>query len=340
MKKRIAIQGQYAFFFMTVALLLLSLGALCLGRYNLSAKEALTILLSPVFHFQKNWTDTMGRVVFEVRLPRILSALVVGAALSISGAVYQSIFKNPLVSPDLLGVSSGASVGAAISILVGEAAGGIQVGALCGGLVAVLLATAVPKLMRNDSTLILVLAGIIVQGFMTATMGLIKYIADPESQLAEITYWQMGSISNTSMTDVSKVLPAMLVASGILIGIRWQINILSLGDREAGALGINIRLIRGLAVACSTILTACAVCISGVVGWIGLIIPHMCRMLVGPDNTKVMPMSLLVGATFMLLVDTLARTVSSTEIPLSIITGFVGAPVYVWLLFKQRVKLK
>lgn len=328
------------FFLLLLFLAALVLCALCMGRYGQSPWETIKVLFSRILPIERTWDDGVERVVFLVRLPRIAAAILVGAALAISGMTYQGIFKNPLVSPDLLGVSSGASVGAALAILFGLSAAAIQVGALAGGLSAVFLTVTIPKLMRNSSTLILVLAGIIVQGFMSAVMGLLKYVADPESQLAEITYWQMGRISNTSSQDILAVLPAMTIAAAFLLALRWRINILSLGDAEAESLGVNLRVIRGMAVLCSTVLTACAVCISGVVSWIGLIIPHMCRMAVGPDNTRTMPISLLAGASFLLAVDTLARTVSSTEIPLSIITGFIGAPLYAWLLFHQRVKVK
>lgn len=277
------------FLLAVTVLLLLILVALCIGRYDQSPLETLRILFSPILPIPKTWTSGAENVVFKVRLPRIAAALLVGAALSLSGITYQGIFQNPLVSPDLLGVSSGASVGAAIAILCGMAVGIIQLGALVGGLTAVLLTVTIPKLMRNRSTLILVLAGIIVQGFMSAVMGLLKYVADPESELAEITYWQMGRVSNSSTQDILTVLPAMLLAVALLLALRWRINVLSLGDTEAEALGINLRLIRGTAVLCSTVVTACAVCISGVVSWIGLIIPHMCRMLVGPDHTKPCP---------------------------------------------------
>lgn len=332
--------NRLCFFVAVLALLVLALGALCLGRYGNSPVETLQILLSKILPIQQTWTDGAATVVLKNRLPRVLAAILVGASLALSGTAYQGIFKNPLVSPDLLGVSAGASVGAASAILLGLGAGMVQMGALGGGLVAVALTVAIPRLIRNQSTMVLVLSGIIVQGFMNAVMGLLKYVADPESQLAEITYWQMGRICNTLMDDVLAVLPAMLLATAVLLALRWQINVLSMGDTEAESLGVNVRIIRGLAVLCATVITACAVCISGVVSWIGLIVPHMCRMLVGPDNRKAMPMSILMGAAFLLVVDTLARTVSSTEIPLSIITGFLGAPLYAWLLYREKVKFR
>lgn len=322
---------------LTVAL---SLAALCLGRYELSIVDVVKILLSPVLGLQQTWTDAMANVVFQVRLPRVFAALLVGAGLAISGTTYQGIFKNPLVSPDLLGVSAGACVGAALAILNGLGAGGIQVGALLGGLLAVAITTSIPKLLKNSSSLILVLAGIIVAGFMSSALGLLKYVADPETQLPEIVFWQMGSLATTSMYDVVMVMPAMLISMVLLVAVRWRINILSLGEEEAGSLGINTKMIRGLAIICSTIATACAVCISGTVGWIGLVVPHICRMMVGPDNTRVIPLSIFAGASFMLFVDTVARTVTSGEIPLSILTGFIGAPLYGWLLFKQRMKIR
>lgn len=328
------------FLFAVLILGLLFLGALCVGRYGNSPLETIKILLSQIFPIPQTWDDGSSIVVLKNRMPRAMAAVVVGASLALSGTVYQGIFKNPLVSPDLLGVSTGASVGAASMILLGLGAGMLQVGAFAGGIVAVLLTVTIPKFMKNNSTLVLVLSGIIVQGFMGAVMGLLKYVADPESELAEITHWQMGRISNTMMADVLTILPAVIVASIILLLLRWQINVLSMGDTDAEALGVNIRVIRGLAVLCATVVTACSVCISGVVSWIGLIVPHMCRMLVGPDNVRSMPMSLIMGASFMLVVDTLARTISTTEIPLSIITGFLGAPLYAWLLYRQKVKVK
>lgn len=325
---------------MGILTIALSLAALCLGRYELSVVDVVKILLSPFFDLQRSWTDAMENVVFQVRLPRVCAALLVGSALSLSGTTYQGIFKNPLVSPDLLGVSAGACVGAALAILNGLEAGGIQLCALLGGLLAVAITTSIPKMLKNSSTLILVLAGIIVAGFMSSALGLLKYVADPETQLPEIVFWQMGSLATTSMADVIVVVPALLISMALLIAARWRINILSLGEEEASSLGVNTKVIRGLAVLCSTVATACAVCISGTVGWIGLVVPHLCRMLVGPDNTRVMPLSLFVGASFMLFVDTVARTLTTGEIPLSILTGFIGAPLYGWLLFKQRMKIK
>ncbi len=318
-------------------LLLFSVIALCLGNYQLSVADTFKILLSPILPNEKTWTDAMETVVLQVRIPRIFAALLVGGALSLSGATYQGIFRNPLVSPDLLGVSSGACVGAALAILLGLPRFSVQILALSIGLLAVFVATLIPRLLGNRSTMTLVLAGIIVSGFMASALGLLKYIADPETQLAEITYWTLGSLSMVKGGGILAVLPVMVIATMTLLLLRWRVNLLSLGDNQAQSLGLNVKLIRGVTILCSTALTGCAVCISGAVGWIGLVIPHLSRMITGPDNNRLLPVSFLLGAIFMLLVDTLARTLSASEIPLSILTGFVGAPLYLWLLFQQRV---
>lgn len=329
-------------FFIPVCLLalLVCLGALCIGRYGISLWDAVRILLSRIFPIQQTWTNTMENVVFQLRLPRMLVAVLVGGALSLSGSVYQGIFKNPLVSPDLLGVSSGACVGAALAILMGLGGIGIQFMALGAGLLAVLMTTMLPRLLRNRSTMVLVLSGIIVSGFMSAIMGILKFVADPQTQLAEITYWTMGSIAGATMQDVYTVLPAMAVAAIVLLRMRWRVNLLSLGDGEARTLGVNIRMVRGVMVLCSTVLTACAVCISGTIGWVGLVVPHLSRMLTGPNNTQAMPISFILGAAFMVAVDTVARTLTVAELPLSIVTGFIGAPLYAWMLTKQRMRIK
>lgn len=216
---------------------------------------------------------------------------------------------------------------------------GIQAGALLGGLAAVLLAIAIPKVIKNQSMMTLVLAGVIISGLMNAILGLLKYLADPETQLASITHWQLGSLATAVWRDVFTMGPPILAAIIILLLMRWRINILSLGENEAKSLGMDIRRARGIIIFCATMLTACAVCTSGTIGWIGLVIPHFGRMMVGPDNRKLIPLSAVLGAAFLLLIDTLARVLTSAELPLSILTGLIGAPFYFYLLLKQRMKL-
>jgi iron complex transport system permease protein len=281
----------------------------------------------------------MENVVLNIRLPRVLAAALVGGALSLSGAVYQGMFKNMLVSPDLLGVASGACVGAAAAILMRLGPWGIQIFALVGGLIAVSIAAAIPGLLRNSSALMLVLAGLVVSGFMNALLGAMKYVADTESELAVIVYWTMGSLASVRTGDIIILAPGILIAGTVTLLLRWRINLLFLPDAEAHSLGVNLKFMRGLLVLCSTMLTALSICMSGTIGWIGLVIPHLGRFLTGNDNRHLLPAAALLGALFMLIVDTLARNVSPSEIPLSILTGVLGTPLFVCLLLRQRGKI-
>ena len=273
--------------------------------------------------------------VILVRLPRITGAILIGCALALSGCSYQSIFQNPLVSPDLLGVSNGACIGAALGILARGGAAVISVAAFFGGLAAVGLTTLIPRIMKKKSTVTLVLSGIIVSGLCTSIMGIIKYTADPESELAEIVYWQMGSLAKLTAASLPPVAPIIIVCCiGIFI-MGWRINVLSLGDKEARSLGINLKLERGIVIVLSTLLTASSVCLAGTIGWVGLVMPHMARSLVGTDNTRCLPVSALMAACFMLIIDILARGLSGEELPVSILTGFVGAPFFAVVLARE-----
>lgn len=309
--------------------------ALSVGRYSMNPADVIRVLVERI-------TDTvpsdyaMHNVVFIIRIPRIASAILVGASLSLSGAVYQGVFKNPLVSPDLLGVSSGACVGAAIAILGGGGMSMIQVSAFAMGMIAVSISVAITRLLRSDSNMSLVLAGIVTSGFMTSVLGILKYVADPETQLAEIVFWQMGSVASVNRAQMLAVLPVFIICGSLLLALSWRINILSFGEDEAKTLGMNVPLFRGIVIACASFLTASAVSISGTIGWIGLVIPHLGRLLTGPNNTKLLPVTILLGGLFMLIVDTLSRAAMSVEIPLSILTGIIGAPFFAWLLWRQR----
>lgn len=324
-----------------IALLILSvLVSLCVGRYFVPIPQVVRILLSKLFSLEQTWESQAVGVIFTLRLPRVLGALLVGGALSLSGSAYQGVFKNPLVAPDLLGVSSGACVGAALAILLGMNTAGVQAMAFAVGLITVGLTITIPRLLRNSSIMMLVLAGIVVKGIMDAVMGIIKYLADPETQLASITYWQMGSLAKVLPKDIAMIAPVVIICAAAVLLLRWRINILSLGDNEAKSLGVHIRLTRGVIILSATLLTACAVCICGTIGWVGLVIPHLSRMIAGEDNTRSIPVSLLVGAIFMVLIDTLARTITSMELPLSILTGLIGAPFYLIVLTRQRKGLQ
>lgn len=315
----------------------LILTALCVGRYHVPVVQAVKILLSQIFPITPTWDKTMYDVIINLRLPRVLAAVLVGGSLALAGATYQGMFKNPLVSPDLLGVSAGACVGAAVAILMSLGSGMTQVLAFAGGLLTVFVTTSIPKLMDRNSTMMLVLAGVIVGGFMNSIIGLTKYIADTDTQLPDMTYWQLGSIAKVTYPTLMAIAPIMIISGAVLIIMRWRINILSLGDNEARSLGVNLRFERGIAIICSTVLTASAVCMSGTIGWIGLVMPHLGRMVVGSNNVRLLPVTTLLSAGFLIIIDTLARTLTGGELPLGILTGFIGAPFFTWVLIKQRM---
>lgn len=310
--------------------------AVCVGKYSVSPGESIRILWSSLFGLPSELPEMMQNVVMGLRIPRILAAVVVGAALSMSGAAYQGVFKNPLVSPEFLGVSSGACIGAALAILLSLTTVYISLFAFVGGIIAVLLTLSIPSLIKNRSNIVLVLSGIIVGSALSSVFGFIKYVADPDTQLASITYWTMGSFSYIKLSELLIVLAVIVVPAIILVLMSWWIDVLSLGENEAHALGANVKLIRGAVIVCSTLLTAGSVCIAGTIGWVGLIIPHFGRMLVGPSNRRLIPLCGLLGGLFMLIVDTLTRTIGIEEMPVSILTGIIGAPFYCWLLFRQR----
>ena len=321
-------------------LLLLILICLCVGKYSISPGECIHILIGKLFGLDPSWDGMDEKLLMGVRFPRTMATVIVGAALALSGAVYQGIFRNPLVSPDFLGVSSGACVGAAIAILMALPAMSVQVCAFFGGILAVSLTVFIPRMLRTDSNIMLVLAGIIVSGAMTSVLGFIKYIADPQTELAAITYWQLGSFAYVDNKAVLSVLPLSIIAAAILLAMAWWINILSLGEQEARSLGANVTFLRGLCIVCSTVLTAGAVCVAGTIGWIGLVIPHFGRMIIGSDHRALLPAACLIGGIFMLLVDTVTRIIGPAEMPVSILTGLIGAPVFAWLLYRQRTNLR
>jgi iron complex transport system permease protein len=276
-------------------------------------------------------------VLFQIRLPRILAAMLVGAALAAAGAAYQSLFRNPLVSPDILGVSTGAGLGAVLGILLGLPVAAIQFLGFGGGLATVALVAMLARTLRGGGdVLVLVLAGIVVGALAGAAISLVKVLADPYDQLPAITFWLLGSLAGVTQQDVGAVLP--VVAAGLmpLVLLRWRIGVLSLGDDEARALGIEVGRLRAMVIAAATLVTASVVAISGVIGWVGLMVPHMARLLVGPRFDRLLPASILIGAAFMVAVDTLARSAARIEIPLGVLTAILGGPIFVWLLARQR----
>jgi len=298
--------------------------------------DALPFGLFPV---ERSWSSAEGIAVVAIRLPRTLAALLIGSALSVAGAAYQSMFKNPMVSPDILGVSSGATVGAALAILVSANIVWVELGAFAGGVAAVMLTTLIPKLIRNHSIVILVLAGIIVGGLSSSVMSVIRMVADPATTLADITYWTMGSLARVKMREVGAVGPVIVLGVAALLLFRYRLNVLSLGDAEAKSLGVNVGRMRVAVILASTLLTASSVSIAGTIGWVGLVIPHISRMIVGPDNKRMLPLATFTGGIFMMVIDILARTLAATDIPISVLTGIIGTPFFFFILLKQRRSL-
>lgn len=310
--------------------------SLVVGRFFIPLEEVVNILISKFLVVPITWDASMYNVVMEIRLPRVLGAIAVGIALAISGAAYQGVFRNDLVSPDLLGVSHGSSVGACVGILMHFSLYGTAVLAFIGGIVSVCLTLLLPRLIQNQSRIVLVLCGIIVSGFMAAVIGLLKYIADPDTELQDIVYWQLGSLAKVTWDNLLYVLPIIVIGTIALLALRWRLNILSLSDQEAQSLGVDVQRERLVIIGISTLLTAAAVCLSGTIGWVGLVIPHLSRMLVGNDHKKLIPVTIIVSASFLMLADLFARSLTTAEIPLGILCGFIGTPFFAWVLYRQR----
>ena len=280
---------------------------------------------------------TLDTVLFFVRLPRIAAALLVGAALAAAGAAYQGLFRNPLVSPDILGVSGGAGLGAVLGIFLSLPVVGIQLLAFVVGLGTVGLVLLVAAAVRGrEPVLVLVLAGVVVGALAGSAISLLKVLADPYDQLPAITFWLLGSLAAIKLEDLATTVPVAALGLVPLALLRWRINVLSLGDEEAQALGVDAARLRIVVIAAATLLTASVVAIAGIIGWVGLIMPHMARMLVGPNFERLLPAAMILGAGYLLLVDTLARTIAAVETPIGILTAFVGAPAFLWLLARGR----
>ena len=319
-----------------IILLIISITAsLVLGQYNISIPDVCKSLSNIIFKTNFIVDATSEKVIELIRLPRTIAAFIVGSCLAMSGSTFQSTFNNKLVSPDVLGVSAGACVGAAISILLNVSSYFIGIFAFIFGIISVFLALLLPKLFRNSRTIALVLSGIIVGSLMNSIIGLIKFVADNEEKLAEITFWIMGELSGVSYANIFTVLPIYIIAlTGIML-LRWKINVLSLGEDEAISVGLNYKFYRFLVIIFSTCLTAASVSLSGNVGWVGLVVPHISRALVGGDNRYSIPISFIFGGIFMILVDLVARNLSVNEIPLSIITGLLGTFIYTIVLIRK-----
>ena len=309
-------------------------GSFMLGRYPVSPPELMKIILSGIIDIPQSWPDAAENVIFQIRLPRVLAAAIIGAALSIAGVSYQGMFQNPMVSPDILGASSGAGFGAALAILLGAGYMGISVAAFLFGLAAVMLAYGISRVSRINATLAMILAGMMIGSLFTSCTSFVKLVADTEQTLPAITYWLMGSLVSIKPQDVAFAIVPIIAGSVPLFLLKWRMNLLTVGEEEAQAMGINTRALRLVVIVCATLLTASSVAISCMIGWVGLVIPHFCRMIFGYDYRKIIPASALFGATFLMVVDNIARLATTAEIPLGILTSFVGAPIFVYLILK------
>ena len=305
--------------------------AFAVGRYPVSLADMLALLSGqPV-------APNVETVVFQVRGPRVLAALLVGAALAAAGTAYQGMFRNPLVSPDILGVSTGAALGAVLGIFLSQGVVFIQLFAFAGGLAAVALVYWIGARLRgHDPLLALVLTGVVIGTLLGSAIALLKYLADPYNQLPAITYWLLGSLASISPRDVYYAIPFMLLGLVPMLLLRWRINLLAMPDDEARALGVDTRKLRVLIIAAATLMTASAVAISGIIGWVGLLIPHAARLLVGPDFGRLLPLAMLLGAAFLLAVDTLCRTIATIEVPPGVLTALIGTPFFLWLFALAR----
>lgn len=312
--------------------------SLFLGRFSVDFNSVLKILSNYFFNtnYEKTWTDSAAKVIIEVRFPRAVMAALIGAGLSISGATYQGMFHNPLVSPYILGVSAGASFGAALGIVLSLPYLYIQLIAFAFGIIAVLITFFLSHVYKSTPILMLVLAGTVVSAFFQALLSAIKFTADGDEKLPAITFWLMGSLGNVSLQDLLLSIIPITVSIIGLLAIRWRINVLSMGDKEARSLGIHTERIKIVIIVLSTIITSTAVSICGIIGWVGQVIPHFCRMLVGPDHKVLLPATVFVGAAYILLVDNLCRLLTATEIPIGILTAIIGAPIFAYLLRKTR----
>lgn len=312
--------------------------SLMLGRYPIEPAQAVLMLVDqiPGITLDQTWTSQQATLFFNVRLPRIILALMVGCCLATAGAAFQGTFQNPLVSPDILGASQGAAFGAAIAILAGQAAFGVSLSAFGFSILTVMLVLLVSSRAKGNRILVTVLAGTMVSSLFSAGVSFTKLVADPTDDLPAITYWLMGSLTGAKMSEIALAAIPMCVGMVVLFALRWRINILTMGDDEASTMGVNAKRLRLIIIVAATMATAASVAISGMIGWVGLVVPHLCRMLVGSDYRKLIPASMLFGASFLLVVDNIARLTATSEIPIGILTAFVGAPFFLYLITRKK----
>ena len=328
------------FLILSLGFFLVFFGSFWVGRYDVSPVQTLRILLGWLLRrvsrgalgLSQTWQARQYAVVVNVRLPRVAAAALVGAALSTAGCAYQGMFRNPMVSPDLLGASTGAGFGAALGILLGLGYGMTTTLSFAFGLLAVILAYLISRVSKIQPTLAMVLAGVMISSLFTSGTSFIKLVADTTDQLPAITYWLMGSLTSVKARDVNFAFWPVAIGLVPLWLLRWRVNLLTVSEAEARSMGVDTAYLRVAVVLCATLMTAGSVAISGMIGWVGLVIPHFGRMIFGQDYRRLIPASGLLGAVFLMVVDNLARTMTTSEVPLGILTSFVGAPVFLYLI--------
>lgn len=307
--------------------------ALTVGRYPVSLGDLVSVLLAKAGGPRGDISPAVESVIWQVRGPRVMAAMLVGAALAVAGTAFQGLFRNPLVSPDILGASSGAALGAVLGIFLSLGVFAIQAIAFVGGLVAVGIVYVIGAAVRSrDPILVLVLTGVVVGSLFGAGVGLVKYLADPYNQLPAMTFWLLGSLSATGVPDLLPLFGPVAIGTAVLIALRWRMNVMSLPEEEARALGVATGPLRIAIVAAATLVTSASVATAGIIGWVGLVVPHLARSLVGPDFARLLPAAAILGGGYLLLIDTLARTLAQVEIPLGILTAVIGTPFFIWLL--------
>ncbi|MBR9649047.1 iron ABC transporter permease [Clostridium tyrobutyricum] len=340
-KRNVIVKGKksYAIWILLVLIVIAFIFSFTVGAYSLSVSEIINVFYAKITGAATTYGTNVENVIFKVRMPRIFAAILIGCALSAAGSAYQGLFRNPMVAPDILGASGGAGLGAAIGLLLSFSSIEVQAISFVFGLAAVFLTIGINSAINRGgegSVLSLILTGMVIASLCQAFISIIKYVGDPKDKLPQITFWLMGGLSTVTERDVLIMIIPMLIGIIPLFILRWRLNVLSFGDEEAGSLGINTYKMKIIIIVCSTLITAASVSIGGIIGWVGLIIPHLARMIVGPNYKVSLPASMLIGSIYLLLVDDIARGVFTTEIPLGILTSLIGAPFFIYLLLKGR----
>lgn len=341
------IKFDYIILILIILLIIIVGSSFFIGRFTVSIKTLIDIIrynisnflgdniIGNLFHVNKYWEDNIDTVIFEVRFPRILMAIMAGGALSLSGASYQTLFKNPMVSPDVLGISAGAGFGAALAMVMSSSWLEIQIFAFIFGIIAVSSTYFLSKLSQGKNLTTLILSGIIVSSFFQALLSILKTIADPDDALPSITFWLMGSLGKVNNKDIRLVLPIIIISCIILFSYRYQINALSASEEEALSMGVDVKKTKFLVVLASTLLTVTTVSVCGTIGWVGMVVPHISRLLVGSSYNKLAPVSFLLGGSFLLIIDNIVRGVPGVELPLGVLTALIGTPIFAILLIKS-----